>query len=113
MSRYGSSNVTNNDSDFYSPLAEKRGLKAIQHFQTVVIHNPQIFERMQIRTNSHVWKYGDRYYKLANTYYGDPQLWWIIAWYNLTPTESHVELGQTVRIPLPLSRVVSLMRNEI
>jgi len=109
MSRYGSSNVTNNDSDFYSPLAEKRGLKAIQHFQTVVIHNPQIFERMQIRTNSHVWKYGDRYYKLANTYYGDPQLWWIIAWYNGYPTEVNVKVGDVLEIPLNFEQIIEVL----
>jgi len=109
MSRYGSSNVTNNDSDFYSPLAEKRGLKAIQHFQTVVIHNPQIFERIQIRTNSHVWKYGDRYYKLANTYYGDPQLWWIIAWYNGYPTEVNVKVGDVLEIPLNFEQIIEVL----
>ena len=109
MSRYGSSNVTNNDSDFYSPLAEKRGLKAIQHFQTVVIHNPQIFERMQIRTNSHVWKYGDRYYKIANTYYGDPQLWWIIAWYNGYPTEVDVKVGDVLEIPLNFEQIIEVL----
>ena len=109
MSRYGSSNITNNDSDFYSPLAEKRGLKAIQHFQTVVIHNPQIFERMQIRTNSHVWKYGDRYYKLANTYYGDPQLWWIIAWYNGYPTEVNVKVGDVLEIPLNFEQIIEVL----
>jgi len=109
MSRYGSSNVTNNDSDFYSPLAEKRGLKAIQHFQTVVVHNPQIFERMQIRTNSHVWKYGDRYYKLANTYYGDPQLWWIIAWYNGYPTEVNVKVGDVLEIPLNFEQIIEVL----
>ena len=109
MSRYGSSNVTNNDSDFYSSLAEKRGLKAIQHFQTVVIHNPQIFERMQIRTNSHVWKYGDRYYKLANTFYGDPQLWWIIAWYNGYPTEVDVKVGDVLEIPLNFEQIIEVL----
>ncbi len=109
MSRYGSSNITNNDSDFYSPLAEKRGLKAIQHFQTVLIHNPQVFERMQIRTNSHVWKYGDRYYKLANTYYNDPQLWWIIAWYNGYPTEANVKIGDVLEIPLNFQQIIEVL----
>jgi hypothetical protein len=109
MSRYGSSNITNNDSDFYSPLAEKRGLKAIQHFQTVLIHNPQVFERMQIRTNSHVWKYGDRYYKLANIYYNDPQLWWIIAWYNGYPTEANVKIGDVLEIPLNFQQIIEVL----
>ena len=31
----------------------------------------------------HIWKTGDRYYKLADQYYKDPSLWWIIAWFNL------------------------------
>ncbi len=64
---------------------------------------------MQIRTNSHVWKYGDRYYKLANTYYGDPQLWWIIAWYNGYPTEVNVKIGDVLEIPLNFEQIIEVL----
>ena len=43
---------------------------------------------------------------------GDPTLWWIIAWYNLKPTESHFKIGDLVYIPLPLDRVLSVLKRE-
>jgi hypothetical protein len=109
MSRYGSSKLINNDSDFYSPIVEKRGLKSLQQFQTILIHNPQVFERLQIKTDSHVWKYGDRYYNLAQAYYQDPQLWWIIAWYNGYPTEANVKVGDVLEIPLNFEQIIEVL----
>jgi len=103
MSRYTNTTVINNDSDFYSPLAQKRGLKSIQQMNTVVLKNPQIFERIDI------WKYGDRFYKLAYTYYDDPQLWWIIAWYNGYPTEANVKIGDILDIPLNLEEIIKVL----
>lgn len=45
------------------------------------------------------WQYGDKLYKLAQRFYGDAKLWWIIAHVNLRPTDSHYEPGDTVIIP--------------
>ena len=59
----------------------------------------------QIRTldeAKHVWKTGDRYYKLAATYYGRPELWWAIALYNEKPTEAHIRFGDIIRVPMPI-----------
>ena len=109
MSRYTNTTVINNDSDFYSPLAQKRGLKSIQQMNTVVLKNPQIFERIDLATDTHIWKYGDRFYKLAHTYYDDPQLWWIIAWYNGYPTEANVKIGDTLDIPLNLEEIIKVL----
>ena len=77
MSRYTNITTTKNDSDFYSPLAQKRGLKSIQQMNTVVLKNPQIFERIGLATDTHIWKYGDRFYKLAHTYYDYSLVQWI------------------------------------
>jgi nucleoid-associated protein YgaU len=55
-----------------------------------------------------VWKVGDRFYKMANKYYGDPTYWWVIAWFNQTPTESHVVVGTTLEVPLPLDRALAI-----
>lgn len=109
MSRYTNVTRTNNDSDFYSPLTQKRGLKSIQQMQTVVIKNPQIFERIALSTDTHIWKYGDRFYKLAFNYYGDPNLWWVIAWYNGYPTEANVKLGDVLEIPLNLEETIQAL----
>lgn len=109
MSRYTNAIIVNNDSDFYSSLSQKRGLKSIQQINTVVLKNPEIFERIQLDTDTHIWKYGDRFYKLASTYYDDPQLWWIIAWYNGYPTEANVKIGDTLDIPLNLEEIIRVL----
>ena len=109
MSRYTNITRTNNDSDFYSPLAQKRGLKSIRQMQTVVIKNPEIFERVSLNTDTYIWKYSDRFYKLAFTYYNDPQLWWVIAWYNGYPTEANVKVGDVLDIPLDLEEIIQVL----
>ena len=109
MSRYTNSKKVNNDLDFYSPLLEKRGIKSIQQLQTVIIKNPEIFERIQLKTDTYIWKYGDRFYTLAYTYYNDPQLWWIIAWYNGYPTEANVKTGDVLEIPISLEQIIQAL----
>tara|TARA_B100000575_G_C22660501_1_gene404166 strand:+ start:146 stop:481 length:336 start_codon:yes stop_codon:yes gene_type:complete len=110
MSRYGTAIIANNDSEFYSELFEKRGLKSIEQMQTFILHNPSVLERIGTTTDTHVWKYGDRYYNLANKYYNDPTLWWIIAWYNGYPTEATVQIGDVLEIPLNLEEIVEVLR---
>mgnify|MGYP003344114216 CR=1 FL=1 len=36
--------------------------------------------------------------KLADEYYGDSRDWWIIAKYNLKPTEAHIQIGDIIEI---------------
>jgi len=58
----------------------------------------------------HIWTLGDRYYKLAHQHYGESQYWWVIAWFNKKPTEAHLSLGDVVYVPLPLSRILNLLK---
>lgn len=58
----------------------------------------------------HLWKVGSRFYKLAYEHYGDATLWWIIAFYNKKPTDSHVKIGEVIyvpRDPYPIQRIFS------
>ena len=109
MSRYTNVKVIKNDSGFYSSLSDKRGLKSIVQMQTVVIKNPEIFERISLNTDTYIWKYSDRFYKLAFTYYNDPKLWWVIAWYNGYPTEANVKVGDVLDIPLDLEEIIQVL----
>ena len=59
-------------------------------------------QRRSFSEIKHVWRTGDRYYKLAATYYGRPELWWAIALYNNKPTEGQIFLGDTIRVPVPI-----------
>ncbi len=112
MSRYRRKVPVVNDSDLYRKTLKDRGVKEITQYRTPNLRHPTVKERASLDRISHVWKTGDRFYKLAHKYYDDPKLWWVIAWFNQTPTESHVSLGQVIRIPMPLEKVLSLLTND-
>jgi hypothetical protein len=100
--RYDQFRILNNDSDYYAPLRKSRGLKNIQHYETPVLHHPGVIERAVTKSETHIWKYGDRFYNLADKYYGNVDFWWIIAWYNGYPTEADIRNGDVIEIPLSL-----------
>jgi nucleoid-associated protein YgaU len=56
---------------------------------------------------------GDRLDSLANTYYRDPTLWWVIAMANNNSTKGlmYPEPGIQLRIPTDLNTVLSLFDN--
>ena len=95
-----------NDIDFYRELRERRGVKQIEHFTTPKMRNPTLSDRVRIKSSTHIWKYGDRFYKLAHQYYGDVRYWWVIAWWNGIPTEAEAETGDYILIPLNLQEAL-------
>ena len=109
-SRYDNKNPSLNNLDQYREVFDDRGVKFIRQYGTVELSHPNRKQIAGLEQTIHVWKRGDRFYKLASQYYGGPQLWWIIAWYNKKPTESHLVTGQVLNIPSPLSRVLSILR---
>ena len=56
---------------------------------------------------------GDRLDSLANSYYRDPTLWWVIAMANNNSTKGFMypEPGIQLRIPTDLNTVLSLFNN--
>ena len=52
------------------------------------------------------FKETDRLDHLAERFLGNATYWWVIAWYNEAPTESHLQIGDLIYIPLPLERVL-------
>ena len=112
MSRYDGRRVYLNDDDFYEEVFEERGVSSIRHYATPTLNHPSVEQVGSLNTIPHVWKTGDRYYKLAHKHYGDKTLWWLIAWFNKAPTESHLTTGQAIKIPLPLEAALSLMQDS-
>tara|TARA_R100000234_G_C5003645_1_gene181525 strand:+ start:4454 stop:4792 length:339 start_codon:yes stop_codon:yes gene_type:complete len=110
MSRYTNEVPIINNSSFYEEFFKERGVKYIKQFKTGRLKHPTVEEMASLERVRHVWTVGDRYYKLAHKYYGDPTLWWVIAWFNLKPTEGHCRAGDIIRIPLPLDRVLEMLR---
>lgn len=108
MGRYSTREVYTNNHKNYKEVIRKRGARFIRQYGTPILRHPTSDEIGQLQLIGHTWGLGDRYYKLAEQHYGDPEKWWVIAWFNQKPTESHVEDGETIYIPLPLDRVLQL-----
>ena len=90
-----------NSDELYEDILRRKRITSLKQYQTRLFTN--LRSKPGIETSTHIWKTGDRYYKLANTYYGNPQLWWIIALYNQKPTEGHLRIGDVIEIPSPIN----------
>lgn len=109
MSRYSGKAPFINDNDFYKSFFKTREVKNIKHYHTPKLKHISVEQIGTLNTIGHVWGMGDRFYKLSYQHYGDSRLWWVIAWFNKTPTESHVQYGDVIYIPHPLDRVLQYL----
>lgn len=108
--RYNNFRTLNNSNEYYRFLRQKRGgIKNIRHYETAILYHPSILDRANLDVTTHLWTAGDRYYKLANQFYGDPTYWWVIAWYNGRPTEVDVLAGDVITIPLNIERILEVL----
>jgi|TARA_B100000131_G_scaffold321551_1_gene372570 nucleoid-associated protein YgaU len=109
VSRYDNRNLVINSTEEYRTIMEKRGVKAIKQFTTGKMKLPTPEQIRTLQVANHIWKTGDHFYKLAHQYYGDSTYWWVIAIYNLKPTEASVQFGDTIFIPMPLQRILKYL----
>ena len=109
FSRYKNTGTVNNDTEEHSDSAARRNVPFIKHHRSVRTKEITVEEGKRIIHKFHVWKQSDRFWKLANKYYGDPEYWWVIARYNELPTESHLDNGDTIVIPFPLQVTLRIM----
>ena len=104
--RYANRRILINNEDLYAKSLERRHLRKMQQYNTAHLNYPTINEIKNLTRVQHIWRTGDRYYKLAVEYYGTTEHWWIIAFYNQRPTEADVKVGDIIYIPLPLERII-------
>ena len=90
----------------YKSLIDRREVLFINHYITPNLKHPTEDQIDELIVESHVWTRGDKFFKLAFDYYSDSELWWVIAWFNKTPTEAHLQVGDVVHIPLPLDTIL-------
>ena len=109
-SRYHGRRTRETSEKIYEKLLEDRDVKKIKHHTTPQLSHPTPEERRDMTERVHVWKQGDRYYKLAHQYYGDSRYWWVIAWWNGRPTEASIQNGTALQIPLNLEDALNIMR---
>tara|TARA_R100000008_G_C3535943_1_gene142004 strand:+ start:236 stop:595 length:360 start_codon:yes stop_codon:yes gene_type:complete len=111
--RYDKKNMILNDNEMYKQYLDKtRGLKQIVQHRTPKFKYPSQQDIIRIPSTPYRWSVGDRFYKLANLQYGDPEMWWVIAMYNQTPTEAFVRAGDVIYIPTNLDEVLAIFLDE-
>jgi len=93
--RFENINLTQDELDF---------LKEIREIESTRIYKNYSFSRdfltKEYETVEHIWSHGDKLYKLANRYFGDRNLFWIIGLFNNKPTDSHFTYGDIVYVPV-------------
>ena len=87
-------------------LMKRRNKKMIYHYDSPEFADLTEKQIDSLNLVEHVWTLGDRYWKLAAQYYGNTEMWWVIAWVNRSPTEAHIDMGEIIEIPFPLERVL-------
>lgn len=103
MPRYDKRQIQTTNKQEMPFILNKRGREFIQHYDTAKFNTISEEDRALLTGDVHVWQYGDRYYKLSLLYYGTVDEWFVIALHNKKPTEFHVNVGEEIEIPLPLS----------
>jgi hypothetical protein len=104
-SRYDNRKVYVNNNEMYRELFRKRGVNFIRHYETAILKFPTAEQIANLQLLGHIWKHGDALWKLAQSQYGDPTLWWVIAQWN-QKIDIEIKLGDTIYIPHPLERVL-------
>ena len=82
-----------NSSHNFDDQFRVRSVESIKQYTTLKLRYPTTEEMAKLDILTETWKLGDRLYKYAHKHYGDPNLWWVIAWFNKKPTENDYQLG--------------------
>jgi len=104
--RFSNRRILLNQEEEYERFFKRRHISSIRQWSTGRLYYPTVSDLRAITRNQHIWKAGDRYYKLAIQYYGQAQYWWVIALFNKKPTEAHLRVGQSISIPMPLQAIL-------
>ena len=109
MSRYTGRRQAVNSNEMYDKLLEDRGVEQILQYTTPTLKLVSADDLERITTIDYTWRQGDKFWRLAAQHYGNPSLWWVIAQFNQKPTEHHISIGDTIKIPTELAVALGAM----
>lgn len=99
----------NNNQQYKNTFFDKRDIQETFQYDLAKISYPTPEEILRLTNVSRVWGSTDSLYNLASDFYGSPNYWWVIAWYNKKPTEAEFQVGDVYYVPLPLEDVLGYL----
>lgn len=101
------------DSKLRENIFSRKFVDSITQTKTLRLNEPTEEElRNDLSFIEKTYSLGDKMYKYAYEVYGDAQYWWVIAWFNNKPTDTHCNIGDVIVIPVPLDRAVIIATRE-
>lgn len=110
ISRYIDREIILNNHPNYKEMFNDRNVKFIRQFISSDLKFPSEDQIANLTLIPHIWRTGDHFFKLAHTYYKNPRYWWIIAFFNMKPTEAHLSYGDEILIPMPFEMIMSYLK---
>ena len=104
MPKFNKKTLFVNDTIQYDDILQEKGVDFIRQYATSFFSKTMVKDTYNFY--EHFWKRGDKLYKLAHEYYGDRNLWWVIALWNGQPTEADYSFGDVVQIPYPVDDII-------
>lgn len=106
-SRYTRTSIfTNKNKNYQKAFYPQRNVSQIVQFSTTPLTYPTQEMRAMMENIPLVWKATDTLYNIANQYYGSPEYWWVVAWYNQRSSEPEFKVGDIYYVPLPIEDVL-------
>ena len=100
--------IIRNRDETYRDFFNRTGEDSVRHYALTILADPAL--ESYLRETSiiqHVYETGDTLSKIAFKYYGDPLVWWVLAWFNGKPTDFHCTIGDVINVPLPLEDAIT------
>ena len=110
INRYELSNILSNNNEMYEKVFSERSVNKIKHYETEKFNFPTQEQIAHLSTTAYVWKSNDKFWKLSQKYYGSPNYWWVISFFNKKPTEMDLNLGDIIYIPQPLEKILYFIK---
>tara|TARA_R100000388_G_C7198432_1_gene137200 strand:+ start:340 stop:681 length:342 start_codon:yes stop_codon:yes gene_type:complete len=110
-SRYSSREIfLNQDKNYKNVFFKNRDIKETFQYDMPNLTYPTPSETSQFENVTRIWHATDTLYNIANEFYGAPNYWWVIAWYNMRATEAEFKVGDQYYVPLPLEAILEYVQ---
>ena len=108
FSRFSIRRTFVNNSVSYQEQLDNRNVRFINQYGSPKYRYPSVEQISSLTIQKEIWAVGMRFYKLADQYYNDVEMWWLIPWFNKKPLETDFKVADIILIPTPLDRVLGL-----